>query len=226
MARYKLRVPEAGDWLYGDGDDAVVADTREQARESFEEERGEPAPYLHSYIGRCRVVYKRDVENGDAHEDAEPGDTTVDYCRDDDRELAWSECRVWVLGPPTLAHWEMKPILDEPVTADEIPVGVGVHHRRLGSGRTVGPGYVVGLWWYLPVEFGWPRFDTGVVRNCKVACVSVNRWRNPRYRLTINGEHIADGSQRMLSVLADLRQTRLAAEWEAEQDREREAAAA
>jgi hypothetical protein len=55
MARYKLRVPSAGDRLYGDGDTVVVADTREQAREFFEEDRGEPCPYLHSYIGHCRV---------------------------------------------------------------------------------------------------------------------------------------------------------------------------
>jgi hypothetical protein len=114
----------------------------------------------------------------------------------------------------------MTPVKEE-FTADLIPVGASVHHRRLGSGRTTAPGYVVGHWWYLPVEFGWPHFNPAIPRNCKVACVSVMPWkREVRYRLEVAGEFVAEGTQWALQTLADARVARLNAEWEAEQDQE------
>lgn len=225
MPRYKLRVPTSGDWLYGDGDRAVVADTREEAREHFEEYFGEPAPYLHSYIGRCRIVYKRDVEAGDCHEDAEPGDTTVDYRRDDGGDLAPADVRVWMLGPPPV-DWRMETLPPEEITADSIPTGVSVHHRRIGSGKTTGPGYIVGRWWYLPVEF--ERFERGVrlpwkTLACKVSTIMVmpgRDWPQRKFRLTVAGEFVAEGTEDALRSLRDVRVARLNAEWEAAQDRE------
>lgn len=50
MTRYRLRVPQAGDTLYGDGI-GIVADTLDEARELWEDYDGEPAIYVHSYIG-------------------------------------------------------------------------------------------------------------------------------------------------------------------------------
>jgi hypothetical protein len=230
MARYKLRVPQPGDFLYGDGDTGVVADTREEARQFLADDSGEFVPYLHSYIGSCRVVYKRDFDSCDCHDGAEPGDTTVDYCADDGRELRPHECRVWMSGPPPgLAAWSMKPIR-EPIDPAVIPVGTSAYHRRIGQGVTAGPGYVVGHWWYIPIEFR--RWDGRVFApwktlNCKVACIGILpglSWPKSKYRLEINGEHIADGSERALHTLVDIRVARLNAEWEAQQDRELQAA--
>ena len=224
MARYKLRVPGLGTVLYGDTDTAIVADTRESAREFFEDESGEPTPYLHSYIGSCRVAYKRDIEAGDCHEDAEPGDTTVDYLHDSGRELRPNECRVWMLGPPPL-DWRMEPLPQEPISPDEIPVGTSAYHKRIGSGKTASKGYAVGPRWFIDIAF--QRFERGrwvVDRTlaCSVATIGILpglTWPRRRYRLTVAGEHVADGYEDALQTLRDVRIARLDAEWEAEQDR-------
>lgn len=229
MPRYKLRVPGPGDWLHGDSEPAVVADTREQARTEYEDYTGEAAPYLHSLIGRCRVVYKRDVEGGDCHEDAEPGDTTVDFVADDGRELDAFECRVWVLGPPPV-QWSMKPLQPEPITPDTVPVGTSAYHQRIGSGHTVAPGYVVGRRWFIDIAF--QRLERGrwvVDRTlaCSVATVGIlpsRGWPRVRYRLTVAGEFVADGERDALETLRAIRVDRLNAEWEAEQDRQAVAA--
>jgi hypothetical protein len=65
----------------------------------------------------------------------------------------------------------MKPIR-EPIDPAVIPVGTSAYHRRIGQGVTAGPGYVVGHWWYIPIEFR--RWDGRVFApwktlNCKVA---------------------------------------------------------
>lgn len=231
MPRYKLRVPEPGDWLYGDGDKAVVAATREEARSYYEDYYDEPAPYLHSRIGRCRVVYKRDVEAGDCHEDAEPGDTTVDYLRDDGRDLGPGECRVWELGPPPVA-WRMDSLPQEEITADMIPPGTSAYHKRIGSGKTVAPGYVVRKRWFIDIEF--QRFERGRwvpdrTLACSVATIGIlpsRGWPERKYRLTVAGEFIAEGTEAALRALRDARIGGINAEWKAQQDREALRAAA
>lgn len=56
MPKYRLRVPSPGTYLHGDGPEAVVATDIHEARELLEEFE------VHSEIGRCRVVYKREID--------------------------------------------------------------------------------------------------------------------------------------------------------------------
>lgn len=225
MPRYKLSVPENGATLYGD-DTAIVADTIEEARDYWEDWDGEPAIYLHSYVGVCRIVYKRDVDNGDCHEDAEPGDTTLDYVDDTGQDLGPNEVRVWMRGAPHLCHWRMEPLPREPVHPREIPVGCSVYHPVLGSGRTVARALHRRGVWRLPVRFARPPHSPrfGVEVNVFAVHIHGTHGRNgwpgpPKYRLTIGDEHVADGDQERLRDLADIRSTRLRNEWEAEQAR-------
>jgi hypothetical protein len=229
MPRYKLRVPEAGTMLYGDGDTGMVADTIEQARDYFAEwDGGDERPiYLHSYIGVCRVAYKRDVEAGDCHEDAEPGDTTVDYCRDDGRALADHEVRVWMLGPPSWP-WNMEYSPPEAVSWKTIPVGADVRHGVWGSGRVCAPPR---LWRasrtpLIPVQFyvwesGWvpmgPRRDLPLGA---IDLLPTGDWPGDtrRVTLTVAGEVVAEGvSAQDAHELHEARIAQLNAEWEAEQ---------
>jgi hypothetical protein len=218
VTRYKLRVPQTGDVLYGDGI-AIVADTLDEAREAWEFEDGEPAIYLHSYIGRCHIVYARDVE--DAHEDAEPGDTTVDYCPDDGRELRDGECRVWMRGAPDWS-WDFDYSPPEPVCITTVPVGVPVYHQVLGSGRTVGHARKGRYGWRIPIRFGWPDL-AGPTRLMMLGQVILNAtpaWPGDTRRVTVTvaGEVVAAGvRERTAELLRDLRCARLRAEWEAEQ---------
>lgn len=225
MPRYKLRVPQPGDWLYGDADTAVVAETLTEAREHFDDYYGEGEhPYLHSYIGRCRVAYKRDVEAGDCHEDAEPGDTTVDYCTDDGRVLGPGECRAWMPGPPPVS-WHMRTLPQGEITADTIPIGTSVHHRRLGSGRTLAPGRPICGWWFIDVEF--QRFEgtwrPWKRRTCKVSTISVmpsRDWPRRRFELTVADEVLGEGTEDDLRGLRAARIAEIDAAWKAEQDKE------
>ncbi len=230
MPRYKLRVPEEGAILHGDGFAAVAA-TKDAAREYLEDYVGEPVPYLHSYIGSCRVVYARDYENGDCHDGAEPGDTTIDYRTDNGRDLRPHECRVWEVGAPRLALWKMELLPPLPIAPETIPVGAPVRHHRLGSGECAGSAFRACGQWFLPCAFD------GRAIACEIRARGFGVYYSaaygsdwapppPRYRLTINGEHVADGSEHRLHDLVDIREARLRAEWEAEQDREREAAIA
>lgn len=239
MPRYKLRVPQTGDPLHwDDGTEAVVADTLAAARAEWDSMYGEPAPqYLHSEIGRCQIVYARDIENCDAHEDAQPGDTTYWMGTDDGRELRANEFRCWLAGPPHVG-WKMEPLPPEPVEVAEIPVGVQVRHDRLGSGVTVSkPRRIYPKCWYVDVEFSrWNGRDVGPLPHidkktvaCRVDSERVHlmrsmHWPLTRYRLTVNGEFVAEGTERMLDSLRDVRINRINAEWEAEQDRLRSAA--
>lgn len=219
MPRYKLNVPPPGTMLYGESydDRAMVADSHEQARELWEEWTEEPQPFLYSYVGRCRVVYKRDVESGDCHEDAEPGDTTLDYTRDNGRDLAANECRVWMLGPPPV-DWRIEPLPPEPVAPDEIPIGTSVHHKRLGSGRTVSKAqHLGGRRWMIDVDFGWPKPERRVA--CSVTAVGFmpsRNWPPRRVRLTVAGEVVAEGvTDATAEALRGIRCARLDAEWKA-----------
>lgn len=225
MPRYKLRVPEAGTMLYGDGysDRAMVADTLSEARDLWEDYEGERPIYLHSLIGVCGVVYKRDIDNGDAHEDAEPGDTTVWYADDDGRDLRAHECRVWMLGAPS-PHWEMKPMEPLPIPWREIPVGMGVRHLVWGWGEVCGPlrPWRASRFPIVPV-----RFDDGRRADLFLGQITLyysavyGKGPKPpptRYRLTVAGELVAEGvTERTAQDLLALRRARLRAEWEAEQ---------
>ncbi len=220
MTRYKLNVPAAGDMLYGD-ENAIVADTIEEAREWWEDDDDEPCPYLHSYIGRCRIVYARDVENGDFHEDAEAGSTTVDYLPDNGRELAENEVRVWLRGAPDF-HWNYAYSPPEAVCISTVPVGAPVYHRVLGSGKVVMPARNGRHGWRLPVRFGWPDLN-GPVRPMMLGQININAtmdWPGDTRRVTVSveGEVVATGVREpTASVLRDLRIARLRNEWEAQQ---------
>lgn len=225
MTRYRLRVPQQGDELYGDGDVAIVADTIEVARDCFRDhtpDEQEPI-YLHPYIGRCQVLYKRDIDAGEGYDGAEPGDTMVCYCPDDGRELDRShECLVWQLGRPDF-HWDYDYTAGEPIDASEVPVGCTVHHPVLGSGRTVAkPRGRRGYGCYLvDCRFAWPDF-TGPVRTLLVAQLQILRgphgWPGDRRRVTVkvDGEVVAERvTPWAADVIRDLRIARLGAEWEA-----------
>lgn len=220
MPRYKLCIPQAGDMLYGDGD-CIVADTLDDARAYWEDWTGEPVVYLHSHIGRCRVVFAADVENGDCHDDAEAGDTTIDYIDDDGRDLAENEVRCWEQGAPS-PHWTFDYSPPEPVCITTVPVGAPVYHRVLGSGRVVMPARKGRHGWRLPVRFGWPDLS-GPVRPMMLGQIILNAtmdWPGDTRRVTLSvaGEIVATGvRERTAEVLRDMRRARLRAEWEAGQ---------
>ena len=232
MPRYKLRPPQAGDFLYGDGDTAVVADTIEQARAFWRDDYDEDAIYLHSYIGRCRVVYKADVENGDAHEDAEPGDTTIDYIRDDGRELRPGEVRVWMLGPPR-RNWRMEPMPPEPLEWCDLPDGILAYHKVLGFGTLYAPPR---LWRASRRPIFPVQFESGERRDLFLGAITFHydvRYGATcpppptRYRLTVEGDVLAEGvTEDAARALRDARIARLDDEWKAEQFAAYEAAAA
>lgn len=122
MARYKLNVIEKGGHLYwDDGTLCFRADTEEEARQMFIDFGYEPdtVEVLHAEVIRPRVVYKHDVEAGECHEDAYPGDTTYDHfvahtrqfehgqLPPDEYIVVWARGRrraSWVLRPPR--GWE------------------------------------------------------------------------------------------------------------------------
>lgn len=109
MPRYTLNLAGRGDFIYSDdGDRWVAAETAGEAKTYFLLNDGEWPRFVHSWIGRARCVTKRDVEAGDCHEDAEPGDTTYEFIRDDGRELRSNEVRLWERGPWS-PHWSMEP---------------------------------------------------------------------------------------------------------------------
>lgn len=220
MPRYKLRVPQTGDMLYGD-DVAIVADTISEAREFWEDEEGESVVFLHSMIGRCQLLYKRDIDNGDGHDGAEPGDTTVNYCPDDGRDLRPDECRLWMLGAPSF-RWNYEYLPDTPIDWRTIPAGVTVHHPVLGSGRTVAKPWRWRGQAVVDVRFAWPDYKSGVRRLlvAQAHFMPSPHWPSNRRRvnLTVVGEVVAENvSEEVAETLRDLRCDRLRAEWEAEQ---------
>lgn len=217
--RYKLRVPEPGDALFGDGM-AVVADTIEEARDAWEHETGARPLYMHSSLGRCRVVYAHDIENGDAHEDAEPGDTTVDYFLDDGRDPAPGEIRVWEDGAPRLCDWRGVPT-ERVCDTGAIPIGTVIDHARLGAGALMAK-----AWkdersdrWRLLLRFGSRPGHALVVSTSGLHLApTLGNWHPPAaYRLEVDGELLAvTHSDWAFSALLDMRETRLRLEWEAE----------
>lgn len=225
MPRYKLNVPTAGTFLYGDGETSVVADSITSARQFLAEDSldGAEPIYLYSQIGRCEILRKADIDNGDGHEDAEPGDTTVWYLPDDGRALEAHECRVWILGRPSIP-WTMEPMPPRAISWRDLPIGTPVRHDALGSGEIYRPPY---LW----RASGTPRLpvklEDGRCIDLPLGAVSVYHTATlggafpppPRLiRALVDGEVVVEGvSERVARQLIDLRTSRLGAAWEAEQ---------
>ena len=106
--RYKLKVIDKGDYVHmDDGGLAFRADTEDEARAMFLDYGYEPheVEKMHSFTLLPRIVYARDVEAGDCHEDAEPGDTTYDSTARTDADGA---IKVWATGPAP-GRWSIVP---------------------------------------------------------------------------------------------------------------------
>lgn len=221
MPRYNLRVPSPGDFLYGDGDRSIVADTVEDAREFWFDDTDEVEIYWHSYIGRCRIVYARDVENGDAHDEAEAGDTTVEYAADDGRDLRDGEVRVWEPGWRG-TWWNIYRLPPEAQDFRAVPVGVKVWHKRHGDGRTVaGPRRITERSWVVDVEF-----RDGTTLACTPQAVTLmqtrlasgEQWPRTVWEAKFGDEILAHGhDEGALRTLCAARDARLRAEWEVAQ---------
>jgi len=218
---YQLSVPPAGTMLYGGGDQSMVADSLDEAKDLWEDWTGERPDYMHSYIGVCRVLYKRDVDSGDCHEDAEPGDTSLDYSRDDGRELRSDECRVWEPGPPSW-HWSYKPLPQEPIHPRDIPVGCSIGLRNpIRSARTTETPHEVDGAWVVDVAI-WPdgsQHERVDVLAADVLILGTGDWPILRFELTVEGEVLGTGTEAELRVLRDERCAGLSAKWKADQDR-------
>lgn len=197
MAAYKLRVPEAGTWLYGDGPSALVADTIKEAREEY------GCFEVHAVIGRCRVLYAHDIEAGDCFEGAERGDTMVMYGElDDGRALGPAECRVWIKGIPG-ASCSMQPLPFEPVHPRDVPVGCSIGLPGPRSSRTVGvPRETPQGKWVVEVAI-FPEFAerlTVCLTDDDVHIMPTGDWPSVNYRLTVEGE-TAEGSEDEMEAL-------------------------
>lgn len=112
MPKYKLRLAEPGDYLYCEGDPVYVGDTAAEAHTFYRDEwNADDLEWVHPEILRGRVVYARDIEACDCHEDAERGDTTYDLVTSDParalRPLCDGEIRTWPRGP-WQPHWMIK----------------------------------------------------------------------------------------------------------------------
>lgn len=221
MPKYKIRVPEAGTYLHGDGPESVVADSIEEARELLEEFE------VHSSIGRCQILYKAQVDDGDCFEGAEPGDTQVWYCHDDGSELAENECRVWHPGPPPLRDWRIEPVGPEPIDFAALPIGTRFTLERAATEdlRLVEQPRQVGDVWEVEVEPvprpGWPDDEAiGARRTERIAkggfiylAPYANNFHPPfRYRLTVQGE-AAEGSQDEMNSLLRWVEAEMAEQW-------------
>jgi hypothetical protein len=106
---YKLARPEPGDFLSDGRESLVVAANAEQAKGFFEVEYGARPDFVHPRIARGRIVYQRDIDNGDSEKGAKAGDTTFGFSRDDGRRLVGSEFRVWAVGP-IKPGWMIRPL--------------------------------------------------------------------------------------------------------------------
>lgn len=211
MPRYKLRPVEYGETVWLDtGDMCAVAETIEEARDLFAEHDDRPM-YLHPAVAVHRIVYARDIEDGDCHDGAEPGDTTFTV-RDGDPTHD-SDRRVWMLGAPALCTWRMTPERRS-VNPRDIPVGAVITHPRLGHGEMSGDAQAIDGRWWLPVRFADRE------RLCKASTIHILptvRWAPESvYRLEIDGETVAEGDQWAMQTLLDIRESRLRSEWEAE----------
>lgn len=129
MPAVTVRLAEPGDYLQGEdgaiyvgathgqdhfGPTGADLDTPAAAHEFYADEGydGDEVEWVHPTILRGRIVTPRDVDNCDAHEDAEVGDTTYDYVTEHPdtalRELGPNEVRLWERGT-WRAHWSMTP---------------------------------------------------------------------------------------------------------------------
>lgn len=206
---------QLGDVLYGD-DDAVVADTLADAAEFWEDHTGDWPETMHSMLAVPRIVTQEAYEECECHEDAEVGDTTWDFCTDDGRELSDSNeiQRVWLEGPPGV-RWKMEPLPPESIDAMEIPVGTSVWHSEFRDGRTAAASVRIDDDRVeVEVDFGFPRPERREV--CSAGDLRVlmgGDWPEYRWRLTIDGEHVLDGSKQEVEAVLKDRERQHAAEW-------------
>lgn len=103
MPKYKLRLVDPGQWIFCEGDPVYAGETAAEALAFYADEyEWLEVEWVHPEILRGRVVYALDTENGDCHEDAEPGDTTYDLVTSDPvnalRPLRPGEVRTWPIG--------------------------------------------------------------------------------------------------------------------------------
>lgn len=104
MPKYKLRMPPEGDYLYSDDGTWYIGKTAEAAHDFFADE-WDPTEWVYPVIIRGHILYKRDIDAGDGHEDAEPGDTTFWIVTQDTEKALAHEClpsevMAWVRGTP------------------------------------------------------------------------------------------------------------------------------
>jgi hypothetical protein len=222
MARYTLRLAEPGTFLYGEDGPWAVADTIADARAMLAEctQDGREPIFLHPLVARGRVVYAADIENGECHEDAEPGDTTYDFARVPDLDT-WEprggEVLCWQLGAPPLCDWEVTFAEAEPVAFQDIEPGRRCYRKRDGWMRTVGTAYrYAGRWCINAAPDGDPRPGSVRAYTWRTLTFFAPEGYQRTRILTIDGEEVARSeSERVLRDLLALRQQRLGMEWEA-----------
>lgn len=167
MPKYKLRLVPPGDYLYCEGEMVYVGNSAAEAHAFYVEEAYEEGPefWVHPEILRGRVTYARNIEAGDCHEDAEPGDTTYDLITGHPeralRELGDNEVLSWPRGA-WRPHWSYRP----PCAAN------GPKFVAEVAGQEIG-------------EFG-SRDETEAAVNAKVAEL-VDAWKaaHPEYRCVV-----------------------------------------
>src|ERR1700756_149501 len=113
MPKYKLRLPGEGDYLDCEGEPVYVGESAADALTFYTDEYEYlEVEWVHPEILRGRIVYARDIENGDCHEDSVPGDSTFDYVTSDPvnalRPLCDGEVRTWPAGA-WRPHWVIEP---------------------------------------------------------------------------------------------------------------------
>ncbi len=230
MARYKIRVPEAGTFLHDDSgcSHSVVAESIEEARELLE------VFEVHPQIGRCYYLTKAMIEDGEGLDDSEPGDTMVAYLPFEDRDLGSAECLVWETGPPAVRGWSTKPIGFQHVGIRNWPMGIifctdswhpdDTAERRHYEFRLLGTRPAAEGWEVLAeeIEFGHPRQETGTMRTLHVQLGDAlwisgfSPWKpEGLYELEIQGE-TAEGSQEEMEALRKWVQAEADAQWRAE----------
>lgn len=126
MPKYKLRLVGDGEYLHGEYGLIYIGASAEDALDFYIEEGIARAPeiWVHPEILGGRIVYARDVEDGNCHEDAEPGSTTYDLMTADPdtalRPLRPGEVRAWPRGA-WQPNWRYGPV-DWSVTAYQATV--------------------------------------------------------------------------------------------------------
>lgn len=126
MPKYNLKLVDPGQCIFCESDPVYAGETAADALAFYSDEyEWLEVEWVHPEILRGRVVYALDIENGDCHEEAEPGDTTYDLVTSDPvgalRPLRAGEVRTWPIGP-WRPHWCQKPPLMSSGTGYEVEI--------------------------------------------------------------------------------------------------------